>query len=96
VTDNLAGIADQPLALNLAPANPTSPAISFPFGQIPPLAISVVDGEIFVFWSASATNYVLQTNTNLASPNWVTVSDAMPGSVYNVTNTALQQYFRLQ
>jgi len=96
VTDNLTGVADQSFALNLAPANPPSPAISIPGGQTPPLAISVVDGEIFVFWSASATNYVLQTTTNMTAPNWMTVSDAVPGIAYNVTNSALQQYFRLQ
>jgi hypothetical protein len=96
VTDTLTGVADQPLALNLAPADPPAPAISVPGGQTPPLAISVIDGEIFVFWSASATNYVMQTTTNISASNWVTVSDAVPGTAYNVTNTALQQYFRLQ
>jgi hypothetical protein len=96
VKDNLAGIADQPLVLNLAPANPPNPAVSVSGGQTPPLAISTIDGEIFVFWSASATNYVLQTTTDLASPKWVTVSDAVPGTAYNVTGSALQQYFRLQ
>jgi len=96
VTDAFNGTADQPLVLNLAPANPPSPAISIPGGQIPPLAIGTIDGEPFVFWSASATNYALQTTTNLVSPNWLTVSDAVPGAAYNVTSTAPQQYFRLQ
>jgi hypothetical protein len=38
----------------------------------------------------------LQTTTDLASPKWVTVSDAVPGTAYNVTGSALQKYFRLQ
>jgi hypothetical protein len=80
VKDNLAGIADQPLVVTF----------------LQPLAISATGGQISVLWPAPATNYVLQSTTNLASPNWVTVSDAVPGTAYNVTNTAPQQFFRLQ
>jgi len=79
VKDNLAGIADQTLTVNI----------------LQPLAISTAGGQITVLWPPSATNFVLQCATNLLSPDWETVSDAVPGTAYTVTNTVPLEYFRL-
>jgi hypothetical protein len=46
-------------------------------------------------WPAWANNYVLQSATNLASPNWTTVSNAVLGTTIIVTNSLPAQYFRL-
>jgi hypothetical protein len=83
VMDNLNDIIDQPLSLNLIAMN------------LPPLAISAVGGQIIILWSASATNYVLQSATNLASPNWMTISAAVPGMAFTVSNSAPAVFFRL-
>ena len=40
-------------------------------------------------------DYVLQTTTNLATPNWVTASNAVTVNSMLVTNSALSGYFRL-
>jgi|GEM_PF-72403 len=80
VTDNLTGVADQPLSLNL----------------LLPLLISTAGGQITVLWPVSATNYVLQSTTNLFPPNWMTVSDAAPGTAFTVSNAAPAQFFRLR
>jgi hypothetical protein len=80
VTDALAGVADQLLAINL----------------FQPLTISVSGNQISVLWPAAATNYVLQTTTNLVSPDWEAVAGAMPGSAYTFSNGAPAAYFRLQ
>ena len=80
VKDNLAGVADQTLVVNF----------------LQPLSINTAGGQISVLWPALATNYVLQSTTNLFTPNWVTVTGAVPGNLYTVTNTVPQQFFRLQ
>jgi len=49
-----------------------------------------------LFWSASATNYVLQSTTNASSSNWVTVSNGAPIIGFIVTNTSPATFFRLQ
>ena len=62
----------------------------------PSLSIASVGGQSVLFWPASATNYVLQSTTNLASPNWVTASDAVPVIAFTVTNSSPARFFRLQ
>ena len=47
-----------------------------------------------VYWPASATNYVLQTATNLTSTNWTTVN-GQPVIGVIVPNTTPQSYYRL-
>jgi hypothetical protein len=79
VKDSLGGVDDQPLSINL----------------FQPLAISTTRGKSILLWPASATNCVLQTTTNLVSPDWETVTGAVPAIPYTITNTAPQQYFRL-
>lgn len=48
-----------------------------------------------LFWPASSTNAVLQSTTNLASPNWVNVCSCATMTALVVTNTAPAMFFRL-
>ena len=48
-----------------------------------------------LYWPVSGANYVLQTTTNLAAPNWVTASNAVTVNAATVTNAAPSGYFRL-
>jgi sulfatase modifying factor 1 len=52
-------------------------------------------GQSLLYWPVSTTDYVLQTTTNLNSPNWVTASNAVPVNAVNVTNADPAGYFRL-
>ena len=61
----------------------------------PLLSIAAVGNQSVLFWPASATNYVLQSTTNLTSPNWVTASDAVPVMAFTVTNQSPARFFRL-
>jgi uncharacterized repeat protein (TIGR03803 family) len=61
----------------------------------PALNVSPFGNQSVLFWPGANTNYVLQTTTNLASPNWVSVSNAMPITGFTVTNSSPSQFFRL-
>ena len=62
----------------------------------PPVLSILLNGhQSILSWPAYAANYVLQTTTNLASPNWVTISGTMSVTSYTVTNSLPMQYFRL-
>lgn len=61
----------------------------------PPLNISPVAGGSVLFWTGSNTNYILQSTTNLASPNWTNVTNAVPIIGFTVTNSSPAQFFRL-
>src|ERR1035437_7798694 len=63
---------------------------------LPSLNIALTGNQAVLFWSASATNYILQSTTNLSSPNWVTASDAVPVIAFTVTNPSPARFFRLQ
>src|ERR1022692_1672572 len=64
--------------------------------QITNLGIApVAGGQSLLYWPVSTTNYMLQTTTNLASPNWVTASNAVAVNAVTVTNSAPAGYFRL-
>src|ERR1035441_2752553 len=52
-------------------------------------------GQSLLYWPLSPTDYVLQTTTNLATPNWVTASNAVTVNAMLVTNSAPSGYFRL-
>jgi formylglycine-generating enzyme required for sulfatase activity len=52
-------------------------------------------GQSVLYWPVSSTNYVLQTTTNLATPNWVTASNAVTVNAATVTNSAPAGFFRL-
>jgi sugar lactone lactonase YvrE len=61
----------------------------------PQLGITTVSNLPVVVWPAAATNCVLQTTTNLASGNWVTVSNGIPFTGVMVTNASSSAFFRL-
>jgi formylglycine-generating enzyme required for sulfatase activity len=65
--------------------------------QVTNLGIApVAGGQSLLYWPASGTtNYMLQTTTNLASPNWVTATNAVAVNAVTVTNSAPAGYFRL-
>ena len=79
---------DQPAFLAFAPTAATPPP--------PSLHIASVGNQSILFWPASGTNYVLQSTTNLASPNWVTVSNGAPIIGVTLTNNLPAAFFRLQ
>lgn len=62
----------------------------------PQLTIAPAGNLSVLFWPASATNYVLQSVTNLNSTNWMTVTDAVPVMAVTVTNQSPARFFRLQ
>jgi alpha-tubulin suppressor-like RCC1 family protein len=65
-------------------------------GQTPPaLGITTVGSLPVMVWPTSATNYVLQMTTNLASGNWVTVSNGVPFIGLQLTNAPGAAFFRL-
>jgi formylglycine-generating enzyme len=60
------------------------------------LGIAPAGQQSVLYWpTSSTTNYVLQTTTNLASPNWVTAGNAVTVNAVMVTNAARSGYFRL-
>jgi formylglycine-generating enzyme required for sulfatase activity len=61
----------------------------------PSLGIAPAGNQSVLYWSASPTNYLLQSATNLASPNWVIAIDAMPMTAATVSNTLPARFFRL-
>src|SRR5450631_2383017 len=63
--------------------------------QVTNLGIAPVGGQSIIYWPTSTTNYVLQTTTNLASPNWLTASNTVAVNAVVVTNPAPAGYFRL-
>ncbi len=64
--------------------------------QVTNLGIAPAGGQSVLYWpTSSTTNYVLQTTTNLASPNWVTATNAVAVNAVTVTNSAPSGYFRL-
>ncbi len=63
--------------------------------QVTNLGIAPAGNQTVLFWPATATNDILQSATNLSSPNWVTVSDAVPVTAVSVTNIAPTMFFRL-
>ena len=66
------------------------------FAQITNLGIAPVGNQSLLYWPTSATNYVLQTTTNLVAPNWVIASNAVTLNAVLVTNAAPAGFFRLQ
>jgi formylglycine-generating enzyme required for sulfatase activity len=69
------------------------------FASVPPvlaqLGIAPAGNQTVLFWPTSVTNSILQSTTNLASPNWVTVSNTVPMTAVAVTNTSPAMFFRL-
>jgi formylglycine-generating enzyme len=68
----------------------------------PALAIVQTNNQVVLFWpiTASGTNGVLQSATDLVSPNWLSATDAFPvnyGSqiAVSVSNVSSARFFRL-
>ena len=63
----------------------------------PTLGISPAGQQSVLYWPAISSTYIalLQSATNLASPNWVTANDAVPMAAATVSNTSPARFFRL-
>jgi uncharacterized repeat protein (TIGR03803 family) len=66
-----------------------------PAVTITPMSNPAGSNGTVVFWPEWAFNYTLQMTTNVASTNWVTVSNAVPVVGAQVTTTNPAVYFRL-
>jgi formylglycine-generating enzyme required for sulfatase activity len=63
--------------------------------QVTNLGIAAAGNQTVLFWPTGLTNYVLQSTTNLTSPNWIAVSNTVPLNAVAVTNTSPTKFFRL-
>jgi formylglycine-generating enzyme len=81
-----------------------TPLVASPFSSTirPILGIVPAGNTNILFWptNTTGTNYVLQSATNLASPNWLTATDTLVvayGSqlAVSVTNSSAARFFRL-
>jgi formylglycine-generating enzyme required for sulfatase activity len=63
--------------------------------QLTNLGIAPAGNQTVLFWPATLTNCILQSTTNLASPNWVTVSNAVPVTAVAIPNASSCLFFRL-
>jgi formylglycine-generating enzyme len=77
-------------------------AVVHPVLAQPALGIVPTNNQVILFWPSSThgTNGVLQSATNLVSPNWLSATDAFPvnyGSqiAVSVTNVSSARFFRL-
>src|SRR5208283_5528337 len=64
------------------------------------LSITLTNNQPLLYWPVTATNYALQSSTNLASTNWVFATDAVPATyspdtAQTVTNASTARFFRL-
>ena len=66
----------------------------------PSLEISQTGSQFVVSWPISASNYVLQTTSNLSSGSWTNITDAVNASEFSYAYTNLatgnMAYYRLQ
>jgi hypothetical protein len=62
----------------------------------PNVSITTISNQPVILWPANGGNYVLQTTTNIASGNWVRVSNYVPMTGAVVTNATSPAFFRLQ
>src|SRR5690348_3027173 len=61
----------------------------------PTLGTASSGNQSILYWSISPTNFILQSATNLASPQWVTANDAAVVTAVTVSNTSQARFFRL-
>jgi hypothetical protein len=62
----------------------------------PQLDINSYSNQPVLVFTPSATNYVLQMTTNLASGVWVTASNYVPITAWLFTNAPANEFFRLR
>jgi hypothetical protein len=60
------------------------------------LNIAFNGNQSVLYYPAGATNFVVQTSTNLSSTNWTTVTNGTPIQGIVVTNSSPAAFFRLQ
>ena len=60
------------------------------------LNIAVNGNQSVLYWPAGATNFVVQTSTNLSSTNWTTVTNGVPIMGITVPNSSPAAFYRLQ
>src|ERR1035437_8751458 len=69
------------------------------FAQVTNLGIApVAGGQSLLYWPAGSptnNNYILQSTTNLAAPNWTTEKYPVPVTASTVSNTTPAKFFRL-
>jgi formylglycine-generating enzyme required for sulfatase activity len=75
-------------------------AVVHPVLAQPALGIVPTNNQSLLYWPATATDYVLQSSTNLSLTNWVFATDAVPATygsqtAVTVTNTLAARFFRL-
>jgi hypothetical protein len=98
------GVVGNPLGayfqIQTATNNPTnSGSAAFTSISILPqmnINIAVNGNQTVLYYPAGATNFVVQTSTNLSSTNWTTVTNGTPITGIVVTNSAPAAYFRLE
>lgn len=61
----------------------------------PAFSIAPAGNQSVLYWATTPTNYLLQSATNLTSPNWVYANDAVPVTATMVSNISPAKYFRL-
>lgn len=64
------------------------------FGQ-PAVGILPAGNQSVLYWASAPANSLLESTTNLASPNWTIANDAMTVSAVIVSNTSPARFFRL-
>ena len=62
----------------------------------PILNISPVGGQSVLYWPAWASDYILESTTDLSSTNWAAVTNATPVIAVMLTNALPGQFFRLR
>jgi hypothetical protein len=62
---------------------------------VPHLNVALAGNQPVIYWTGGATNFLLQSSTNLSSTNWTYVSNAVPIVGFAVTNNSPATFFRL-
>ena len=96
-------IIDSSAIANLAEVSGIASPDDSPDGEIiitavpppPTVGITTVDSLPVVIWPSAGTNFTLQMTTNLASGNWVTVTNGVPFFGLQITNAPGTAFFRL-
>ena len=70
-------------------------ALIYPPITITPVVSQTASNQTVVFWPKWAGTYALQSTTNIASSNWVNVSDGTPVFGVQVTSTNPAVFYRL-
>jgi formylglycine-generating enzyme required for sulfatase activity len=63
--------------------------------QVTNFGIVQIGQQSLLYWPLSSTNFVVQTSTNVVSPNWVNAANAVSVNAVEVSNLAPEGYFRL-